>query len=113
MQNKLTQFQSLTHPGTAHVRTIVMSGICVLSLFVSMYVYFVGKIVFDVVAQRTAESSIKASQSEISALDGEYYNKIKTVTLADASVLGLSESKDILYASRAPITTTAFLTTGN
>ncbi len=75
-------------------------GFSILALSVSMYVYFVGKIVFDVVAERSADSSIRIAQSAISSLEVDYYSKIKTITLADASGLGLSESHDTLYASR-------------
>ena len=88
-----------------------MASFSVLVLFVSLYVYFVGKIVFDVVAERTANVSIRSSQSAISSLEVDYYNKIKTVTLADAGTIGLFESKNTLYASRVVTNAdTAFVT---
>ncbi len=109
MQTKIEQFQTFAFPNQDRVRTVVLAGIAVLALFVSMYVYVVGKIVFDVVAQRGAESSIRASQSAISSLEADYYVKIQSVTLADAGQVGLSESRDTLFASRSDFNATAFL----
>ena len=96
----MTQFQEFALPKQNNVRFIVLAGLSTLALFVSMYVFMVGKIVFDVVAQRTANTSIRSAQSAISSLEVDYYGKIKTVTLAEAGNVGLFESKDTLYASR-------------
>ncbi len=110
MQNKITQLQTLAFPNQQRTKTVVLFGLFILSLFVSLYVFFVGKIVFDVVAERGANMSIRASQSAISTLEVDYYNKIKTVTLAQAPSLGLAESNDTLYAIRTDKNTdTAFL----
>lgn len=110
MQNTMTQFKEFALPKETNVKAIVLAGLAVLTIFLTLYVYFVGKIVFDVVAQRSSESSISASQSAISALDAKYYSMIQTVTLADASTIGLFESRDTVYASRVTSTDTAFLT---
>lgn len=109
MQTKIEQLQTLAFPNQNRIRAVVLVGLAILALFVSMYVYVVGKIVFDVVAQRGAESSIRSSQSAISSLEVDYYAKIKTVTLADAGSVGLSESRDTIYVSRADANATAFL----
>jgi hypothetical protein len=101
MQNTVSKIQEFAIPKQSNIRPIVLAGISILALFVSLYVYFVGKIVFDVVAEREANMSIRASQSELSSLEVDYYNKIKTVTLAQAPALGLTESNDTLFASRA------------
>ncbi len=83
-----------------YTKKIVIVGICLLSIFLSMYMYFVGKIVFDVVARRQAENEIKLAQSEVGGLQVAYLGQLGSVDIANASLSGLSESKDTLYASR-------------
>jgi hypothetical protein len=92
--------QTLTNPKELHVKRVVLAGLGVLALCMSMYVYFVGRIVFDVVARRSAESTIRAHESTVSGLATEYLGKMRTLDLAEAQTLGLSESKHTLYASR-------------
>ena len=87
-------------PKEQHLKNVVVAGILILSVLVSMYVYFVGKIVFDVVARRQAESQIKLAQSEVGKLQVAYLSGLSTVDIASASASGLLESKDTLYASR-------------
>ena len=77
------------------------AGLCVLALSVSMYVYFVGKIVFDVVGRRTAEASIRASQSDISDNASKYFAAIKGLDIAQAETMGLAVSNDAQYATRS------------
>ena len=108
--NTVAKIQELALPAQSNVKRIVLFGMGILAVSVSMYVYLVGKIVFDVVAERSADSSIRTSQSAISSLEVDYYGKIKTITLADAGSLGLSESHDTLYATRTADANTAFLT---
>ena len=99
--NTAYKIQEFALPKQQYVKRIVYLGLAVLALSVSMYVYFVGKIVFDVVGRRTAEASIRASQSEISANSTKYFAKMKEVDVAQASGLGLAVSNDTLYATRA------------
>jgi len=101
MKNNIHKIQSLASPKQSTVQTVVVSGFCVLAVLVSFYVYFVGRIVFDVVARRTAEASIKSSQSAISSLEVSYFDQLKNITIAQAQNIGLQESQDTLYASRA------------
>ena len=104
MNNKITQFQELALPQGSNLKHAVYAGLCILALLVSMYVYFVGKIVFDVIGRRTAMTSVRASQSTISSLEASYFNEIKGLDLAVAESIGLSETHHTLYANR---TTTA------
>jgi|GEM_PF-864154 len=94
------KIQEFALPKERNVKRIVSIGLCILALSVSMYVYFVGKIVFDVVGRRTAEASIRDSQSKTSALEVAYFNQIKSFTIDSAQSLGMSESHNTLYATR-------------
>ncbi len=106
MKNNITKIQSLASPLQSTVQTVVVSGFCVLAVFVGLYVYFVGHIVFDVVARRNAEVAIRNSQSAISSLEVSYFDKLKTITIAQAETVGLKESQDTLYASRTSVSAT-------
>ena len=77
-------------------------GTCLvlLALMVSMYVYFVGKIVFDVVGRTNAESSIRSLQSSIGASSVAYFQAMGSLDLAMATSEGFDQSTDTLYASR-------------
>ena len=99
MKNTMNKFQAAALPSTT-IKPVVLAALAILAVLTSMYVYFVGKIVFDVVARRTAESSIEMAQSNLSQLQVAYFDKTRTLTLADAASIGLSESHDTLYASR-------------
>ena len=96
----MTKIQALANPKQSNIRMIVLVGLSVLALVVSMYVYFVGRIVFDVVGRRTAEASIKSYKSSISSLAVNYLDKVKSLDITQAAAVGLTESRDTLYASR-------------
>ncbi len=98
--NTAYKIQEFALPKQQYVKRIVYFGLALLAVSVSMYVYFVGKIVFDVVGRRTAEASIRTSQSEISANSSEYFAKMKEVDIAQATGLGLAVSNNTLYATR-------------
>lgn len=106
MKNTVAQFQEFALPRQGNVKTIVLAGLAVLAVSISMYVYFVGKIVFDVVGRRTAEASIRSSQSQISQLSVKYYQQVKNLDISQASSVGLSLSHNTLYASRTDTTET-------
>ena len=101
------KIQEFALPKEHNVKTIVYAGLAVLAVMVSMYVYFVGKIVFDVVGRRTAEASIRDMQSSISSGSMAYFQQLKTLDLAAATSDGLAQSTDTLYATRAADTDTA------
>ncbi len=82
------------------MRPFVIVGVCVLALVVSMYAYFVGKIVFDVVAHKQAETQIKLAQSSVGRLQASYLDQLRKIDLSAVAVSGLAESKNVLYASR-------------
>jgi hypothetical protein len=97
----LNQIQSYALPKQSHAKKIVSFGLCALALLVSMYVYFVGKIVFDVVARRGAESSIRMSESVVSGLEVAYFKQLQALdTSSGIASVGLLESHDTLYTSR-------------
>lgn len=83
-----------------YTKQIVIAGLCLLAIIAGTYMYFVGKIVFDVVARRQAEASIKLAQSSVGELQVQYLAQLNNLDLASASANGLSESKDTLYATR-------------
>ncbi len=97
----MTKINSLTMPKDQYTKNIVIAGICLLVVIASMYMYFVGKIVFDVVARKQAESSIKFAQSSVGKLQVEYLSELTSLDIASASSNGLAESMDTLYATRA------------
>jgi hypothetical protein len=103
MKNTVAQFQEFALPRQSNVKRIVFCGLAILAISVSMYIYFVGKIVFDVVGRRTAEASIRKNQSLISGLAVQYYDQVKTIDIAQAASVGLTVSHDTLYASRGPV----------
>ncbi len=98
MKNTITNI--ITSPKEEYTKNIVIGSIFLLSVFAGLYMYFVGKIVFDVVARRQAESEIKLVQSSVGKLQVAYLNQLSSVDIANANLSGLSESKDTLYASR-------------
>lgn len=101
MTHTLNQIQSYALSKESHRKQVVYVGLCTLALLVSMYVYFVGKIVFDVVARRGAESSIRIAQSKVSSLEALYYKELQELHVPDrVASLGLYESRDTLYTSR-------------
>jgi hypothetical protein len=99
MKNTITNIIKISQE-EQYIKNIVIAGIFILSTFVGMYMYFVGKIVFDVVARRQAETEIKLAQSSVGKLQVAYLNQLNSVDIASASQIGLYESKDVLYASR-------------
>ena len=112
MTHTIAQIQSYALPKQSNVRRIVSVGFCILALLVSMYVYFVGKIVFDVVARRTAESSIRLAQSSVGGLEVAYFKQLQTLDTSGIESIGLSESHDTLYTSRlASVPTTVGMAT--
>ena len=103
----VARIQDFALPKEQNVKTIVLAGLAILALLVSMYVYFVGKIVFDVVGRRTAEASIRTLQSSIGANSLAYFQQMNTLDLATATSEGFAQSTDTLYASRPADTDTA------
>ena len=100
MKNTLATMQTLATPQTSTVRTLVLAGFATLAVLMALYVYFVGNVVFDVIARREAESSIKLAQSSLSTMQVEYYNESRSLTLEKAAELGLRESKTTAYVVR-------------
>lgn len=104
----IAHIQEFALPQERNVKKIVYAGLAVLAVMVSMYVYFVGKIVFDVVGRRTAEASIRTLQSSISGHSMAYLEQVKSLDLSAAAAAGLAESTDTLYASRQVATGVAY-----
>lgn len=109
MKNTAHRIQDLALPKQSHARRIVLVGLCMLGLFVAAYVYFVGKIVFDVVGRRAAEGRSERMASSISSLQARYFSELKSLDLAQAESIGLHEASHALYAVRAGAEHTALL----
>lgn len=78
--------------------SLVLCGFVVLLLF--FYMYFVGNIVFNIVARKTVETSAHLVSSEIADLEVAYLSLTNTIDMSRATALGFSESKNIYYAKR-------------
>ena len=91
---------TLAMPKTEYTKQIVIAGIAVLAVMFSMYMYFVGKIVLDVVARRQAETQIKLTQSAVGDLQVAYLGQLSNLDITHAAQNGLAESHDTLYATR-------------
>lgn len=104
MNTALHKFETFALPKASSAKRMVIAGLSILAILVSMYMYFVGKIVFDVVARRHAESSIRATQSTVSSLEMAYFKELRTLDLDRAASIGLIESKGTLYANRGTAT---------
>ncbi len=100
MKNPINYIQTKALKDPQQIRTVVFAGLATLALFVSMYVFFVGRIVFDVVARRNAEALIQKTQSQISGMQVAYLGQMRNMDISQAQIIGLAESKDTLYASR-------------
>ncbi len=96
-----THVQTLIASHDEHIRRVVYTALCIIALFASLYVYFVGKIVFDVVDRRTAESIVKKEGTHVAMLEASYYQELRHLDLASAGDYGFSESHSVLYASRS------------
>lgn len=100
--------QSIVTPKQSTLRTMILLASSTLVLFSALYVFFVGKIVFDIVGRRVAEAEMQTTSSAVSTLEATYYNQLKSLDLARAETDGLTESHDTLYASRAVASTVGF-----
>lgn len=107
MTTTIAKFQNIAFPKRENTRKVVISGIFVLAALIGVYVYFVGKIVFDVVGRRQAESSIKSTQSRVGILESKYLAQLQSIDTHSLAALGLSESRDTLYAARTTSTAEA------
>ncbi len=105
MNKALHTTKAATLP-VAHVKTVVLMGLAVLALLVSLYIYFVGKIVFDVVARKGAEVAIRNTASDVSAMQTQYFTQIRSLDLAEAQNFGLTKSANVEYAVRDSHTAT-------
>lgn len=100
MNTAINKIESFALPKASNVRPVVLASLGILAVLVATYMYFVGKIVFDVVARRHAEASIRSTKSSVSSLEASYFEEMKGLDLDRAVALGLSESHNALYASR-------------
>lgn len=100
MKKTLGRIEAAALPRESNIKPVVLGAVAILVVLVSTYVYFLGKIVFDVIARREAESSIRLTQSSVSQLQVAYFNTTRGLTMDNAAAFGLSEAKAPLYASR-------------
>ncbi len=101
MTTAIMKFQNMALPKRENTKKVVFSGVLILSVLVGTYVYFVGKIVFDVVGRRQAEATIRSTQSKVGMLESKYLATLQSLDINSLASVGLSESHDTLYASRA------------
>jgi hypothetical protein len=66
----------------------------------SLYVFFVGKTVINIIGRKTAESEMRALSSSVSNMEIDYMTLAKNIDLDMAQTLGFKEPKDVYFASR-------------
>ncbi len=98
-------------PKRENTRKVVVTGAIIVAILSCTYVYFVGKIVFDVVGRKTAEKDTRSIQSSVGILEAKYFAQLQSLDLTSLAEVGLQESHDTLYATRAIPATQASLTT--
>lgn len=100
MHTVKTHVQTLIASHDEHVKRVIYTILFLIAICASLYVYFVGKIVFDVVARRSAESIVRKESTQVATLEASYYDQLRHLDLASAGDYGLVESRAVLYANR-------------
>lgn len=103
----IAKIEEFALPKRENTRKMVVAGICIVSVLACTYVYFVGKIVFDVIGRRQAESNIRSVQSAVGMLESRYFAQLQSLDLNSLASVGLQESHDTLYATRTTNTAQA------
>lgn len=107
MTSTIAKIEEITFPKRENTKSVVIAGICLVSVLACTYVYFVGKIVFDVIGRRQAEASVRNVQSEVGMLESKYFAELQSLDLNSLATVGLQESHDTLYATRTTNTAQA------
>ena len=80
---------------------LIASGAIFVTL--SLYVFFVGRTVFNIVERKTAESQMRFLSSNINTLQVEYMSLTKNIDLTFANSLGFKESDNTFFAHRQAV----------
>jgi hypothetical protein len=89
---------------------LAASGALMITL--SLYVFFVGKTIVNIIHRKAAESEVRSLSAQVSNLEIQYISLAKNIDLDMAKTLGFSESKDTYFAARRS-TVGALATTAN
>ena len=77
----------------------VFKGLLGLSVAMSLiYIFFIGKIVFNIVDRKNIETEMRDISSSVSSLQVEYFNLNNKIDLAYAKSIGFSESSSVVFA---------------
>lgn len=100
MNNTILKINALVNPKDYIIERFVILGVCLLAVLIGTYMYFVGRIVFDVVARKQDESQIRLAQSVVGGLQVTYLSELNNIDISNVKTSGLSESVDTEYAVR-------------
>ncbi len=94
--------QAQTYIGNSHTieRKIVFALLAAIGVTLALYMYFIGHVVFAVLAERHYAKDISSNLGNVATLEAQYLAKTESLSLSLASTVGLTEPKDIAYASR-------------
>ena len=101
--------QNITEKAPSIQKQIGFGILGALMLCCLLYVYFLGSVIFDVVARKNAESMVRTAQANVGALELEYFEASKTLTIERARELGFVEDTATVFASRTVRTASAAL----
>ena len=83
-----------------HQRVFFFSLILLVILSFSLYMFFLGRTIFDLVDRKNTESEIRLASSRISNLELEVLDYNNKVTLQRAHDLGFVNNNDPKFVSR-------------
>ncbi len=77
---------------------MIFKGLMGLSVAMSLiYIFFIGKIVFNIVERKNIENVMRDISSTVSSLQVEYFNLNNKIDLAYAKSIGFSESSSVVF----------------
>ncbi len=83
-----------------HQRVFFFSLILLVAMSFSLYMFFLGRTIFDLVDRKNVESEIRLTSSRISELELEVLEYNSKVTLEKAYELGFINNADPKFVSR-------------
>jgi cell division protein FtsL len=69
-------------------------------LLTGLYLFFIGGIVFNIIAKKDVQSQVRELTSKISGMESEYLAMAATVNMDGATAKGFVQNKNIEYIKR-------------
>lgn len=79
-----------------------ITAVFLTALFLS-YLFFTSQITLDIIARRTAESSLRNLSAEVSELELRYISADNNINLSYAKNLGFSEARKVYFVRRTAL----------